>query len=64
MMNNQGRPTGVNGATNSETKGFATYTGSKGLSQVEGLIYEIGDTERTGVDLPEVEDFESFLSGA
>lgn len=63
MMNNQGRPTGVDGAANAETTGFPTFTGSKGLSQVEGLIYEIGDTERTGVDFPEVEDFESCLGG-
>ncbi|MBL4602832.1 MAG: aminomethyl-transferring glycine dehydrogenase subunit GcvPB [Emcibacteraceae bacterium] len=64
MLNNQGRPTGVDGAKNvGSATGFATYTGSRGLSQVEGLIYEIGDVKRTGVDFPEVEDFESCLGG-
>ena len=63
MMNNQGRPTSVDGASGSATMKYPSYTGSKGLSQVEGLIYEIGDTERTGVDLPEVEEFESCLGG-
>ena len=62
-MNNQGRPTGVDEAASATQSGFASYTGSKGLSQVEGLIYEIGDTNRTGVDLPEVEEFESCLGG-
>ena len=61
-MNNQGRPTRAEGAK-SAGKGYETFTGSRGLSQVEGLIYEIGDINRTGVDLPEVDDFESALGG-
>ena len=62
-MNNQGRPTSIENASNSNRSGYPSYTGSRGLSQVEGLIYEIGDTHRTGVDLPEVEEFESRLGG-
>lgn len=62
MLNNQGRPTGIEDV-NASASGYQSYTGSRGLSQVEGLIYEIGDTERTGVDLPEVDDFESCLGG-
>lgn len=61
-MNNQGRPTRAEG-TQSTNTGYDTYTGSRGLSQVEGLIYEIGDVNRTGVDLPEVEDFDNALGG-
>lgn len=62
-MNNQGRPTGVDEAASATQTGFASYTGSKGLSQAEGLIYEIGDTNRTGVDLPEVDNFDNCLGG-
>ena len=62
MLNNQGRPTGIEDI-NTASSGYQSYTGSRGLSQVEGLIYEIGDTNRTGVDLPEVDDFESCLGG-
>ena len=62
-MNNQGRPTGIDGTTETSNAGYETYTGNRGLAQVEGLIYEIGDTQRTGVDLPEVEEFESCIGG-
>ncbi|MDG1707217.1 MAG: aminomethyl-transferring glycine dehydrogenase subunit GcvPB [Emcibacteraceae bacterium] len=62
MLNNQGRPTGVSDVKTSNS-GYQSFTGSRGLSQVEGLIYEIGDTNRTGVDFPEVEDFDSCLGG-
>jgi glycine dehydrogenase subunit 2 len=62
MLNNQGRPTGIEDI-NTASSGYQSYNGSRGLSQVEGLIYEIGDTNRTGVDLPEVDDFESCLGG-
>ena len=49
-MNNQGRPT-----TPEETAASAspTFTGNKALQIEEALSFEIGDTERTGVDLPE-----------
>jgi glycine dehydrogenase subunit 2 len=62
MMNNQGRPTGVENSGTPSQK-YQSFTGSRGLSQVEGLIYEIGDTNRSGVDLPEVDDFENRLGG-
>ncbi|MBT5187088.1 MAG: aminomethyl-transferring glycine dehydrogenase subunit GcvPB, partial [Kordiimonadaceae bacterium] len=39
------------------------FSGSRGLEQEELLIYEIGDTTRTGVDFPEVEEFKSCLGG-
>ena len=62
MMNNQGRPTSVEDAETS-SNGYETYTGSRGLAQAEGLIYEIGDVHRTGVDFPEVEEFKNCLGG-
>ncbi len=62
MMNSQGRPTNTS-SIKTVGSNYETFTGSQGLSQVEGLIYEIGDTERTGVDFPEVDDFKSALGG-
>ena len=62
-MNNQGRPTRNDAAKSTPTTGYQSYTGSRGLEQEELLIYEIGDTQRTGVDLPEVGDFQSYLGG-
>ncbi len=62
-MNNQGRPTNIDGASNIPNNRFKSFTGSKGLDQNELLIYEIGDTNRTGVDFPDVEDFKSCLGG-
>jgi len=55
-MNNQGRPTGTG------TSGFASVSGSSLLPN-EPLLFEIGDTEHSGVDLPEVEIDGSFLGG-
>nr|WP_313790159.1 aminomethyl-transferring glycine dehydrogenase subunit GcvPB [Sphingomonas oryzagri] len=41
----------------------ATYTGNKALMLEEPLLFEIGDTARTGVDLPERPKVASRLSG-
>ncbi|SNS05613.1 glycine dehydrogenase (decarboxylating) beta subunit [Sphingomonas laterariae] len=43
--------------------GVATFTGNKGLMLEEALIFEIGDTDRTGVDLPEPPRVASRLGG-
>jgi glycine dehydrogenase subunit 2 len=55
-MNNQGRPTGTG------TSGFASTSGSSLLPN-EPLLFEIGDTEHSGVDLPEVTITSEFLGG-
>src|SRR5207342_2311929 len=55
-MNNQGRPTGTG------TSDFASVSGSSLLPN-EPLLFEIGDTEHSGVDLPDVEIDGSFLGG-
>ncbi len=55
-MNNQGRPTGTG------TVGFASTAGSSLLPN-EPLLFEIGDTEHSGVDLPEVTVGDEFLGG-
>jgi glycine dehydrogenase subunit 2 len=58
-MNNQGRPTRADGGA---APGDApTFTGNKGLQIEEGLIFEIGHFEETGVDLPEPEGVENRL---
>jgi glycine dehydrogenase subunit 2 len=50
-MQNVGRPTRPESAT--DTTGFASLTGGRGLLQDEPLIFEVGSTAKTGVDLPE-----------
>jgi glycine dehydrogenase subunit 2 len=57
-MNNQGRPSGV-GQVGS---GFTSTSGSALLPN-EPLLFEIGDTEHSGVDLPDVEISTSRLGG-
>ena len=55
-MNTQGRPTGTG------TAAIDTAGGSS-LLPPEPLLFEIGDTEHSGVDLPDVEIDDSFLGG-
>jgi glycine dehydrogenase subunit 2 len=54
-MNTQGRPTGIGSAV-------AAAAGSSLLPD-EPLLFEIGDTEHSGVDLPDVAVDEEFLGG-
>ncbi|MBK8085857.1 MAG: aminomethyl-transferring glycine dehydrogenase subunit GcvPB [Devosia sp.] len=54
-MNTQGRPTGTG------TTGFAAAGSS--LLPSEPLLFEIGDTEHSGVDLPDVEIGGDYLAG-
>jgi glycine dehydrogenase subunit 2 len=49
-MNNQGRPSGANGAADAPA---ATISGDRGLDHEEKLIFEIGRAGVTGVDLPQ-----------
>ncbi len=48
MLNRQGRPT-----TPNETAGFEpqTFTHNRGLAQEEGLLFEIGRSDASGVDM-------------
>jgi glycine dehydrogenase subunit 2 len=55
-MNTQGRPTGVGEAGTGSAAGSA-------LLPDEPLLFEIGDADHSGVDLPEVEIDESRLAG-
>ncbi|MFN3688757.1 aminomethyl-transferring glycine dehydrogenase subunit GcvPB [Salinarimonas sp.] len=58
MLNRQGRPTAAGDAA--ETA-HPTFTGNRALMQEEPLLFEIGRTETTGVDLDEPEDFSPRL---
>ena len=52
MLNTQGRPTKPEPAESSTAP--ATISGDRGLDHEEGLIFEIGRTDVTGVDLPDI----------
>jgi glycine dehydrogenase subunit 2 len=60
MMNNQGRPT--QGAV-SDTHELATISGDRGLDHEEKLIFELGRSDVTGVDLRSVEVADARLGG-
>src|SRR5262245_2374924 len=60
-MNSQGRPTSLSAIDGD--KPTHTVSGSKGLLQAEGLIFEIGSTQKTGVDLPAPKGTKSRLGG-
>jgi len=59
-MNTQGRPTAP---TSSSVSDIETVSGSRGLLQAEGLIFEIGTSETTGVDLPAPKNRTGRLGG-
>ena len=50
MLNRQGRPTGPGAA---EAASGETFSGNRGLAIEEALIFEVGRTDTTGVDLAE-----------
>jgi glycine dehydrogenase subunit 2 len=56
-MNTQGRPTGTG------SSGFGSTSGSSLLPN-EPLLFEIGDTDHSGVDLPDAVIGDAFLGGA
>jgi glycine dehydrogenase subunit 2 len=53
MLNRQGRQTKPEPVEMSGAPG--TISGDRGLDHEEGLIFEIGRTDKTGVDLPDVQ---------
>ncbi|MEA3040812.1 MAG: glycine dehydrogenase subunit 2, partial [Sphingomonadales bacterium] len=50
-MNREGRPTRPEAAENAAAE---TWTGNRALMLEEPLIFEIGDTETTGIDIDEI----------
>lgn len=61
MMNRQGR--GATTASAADATASDTFTGNRALQIEEGLIFEIGRTDTTGVDLPEAPKVASRLGG-
>ncbi|MDO8359862.1 MAG: aminomethyl-transferring glycine dehydrogenase subunit GcvPB, partial [Devosia sp.] len=64
-MNTQGRPTGIGVApagASTPAGAFASTSGSSLLPN-EPLLFEIGDTEHSGVDLPDASIGDEFLGG-
>ena len=51
------------GAATSEGSAPATFTGNRALMLEEPLIFELGDTQSTGVDIPEAPKVGSRLAG-
>ncbi|HEY7798835.1 MAG TPA: aminomethyl-transferring glycine dehydrogenase subunit GcvPB, partial [Hyphomonadaceae bacterium] len=60
-MNNQGRPTSLSAVDGDRPA--QTVSGSRGLLQAEGLIFEIGTAQKTGVDLPAPKGAKNRLGG-
>ncbi len=60
-MNSTGRPTSLSTSTGNAP--MHTVSGNQGLQQAEALIFEIGSTDKTGVDLPEPKGRASRLGG-
>jgi glycine dehydrogenase subunit 2 len=62
-LNKEGRPTGVDNISSIPGGKSDSFSGHKGLRLAEPLIFELGSTDTTGVDVPDVEDFELSLGG-
>lgn len=60
-MNSTGRPTSPE--TGAAPERIATVSGSHGLQQREDLIFEIGSSEQTGVDIPKAKGRSTRLGG-
>ena len=58
MLNRQGRPTAAGEAQVREAE---TFSGNRGLAIEEPLIFDVGRTDTTGVDLPEPGRFAARL---
>jgi glycine dehydrogenase subunit 2 len=59
-MNHQGR---VTRPEDGAAQPVGTYTGNRALMLEEALLFEIGDNQRTGVDLPDAPNVASRLGG-
>ncbi len=59
-MNSTGRPTHISGSGDHDAQ---SVSGSHGLLQAEGLLFEIGSVDKTGVDLPQAKGTKDRLGG-
>ena len=62
-MNTQGRPTAAVDTANTDQQNFESFSGHRGLRLSEPLIFELGDTQTSGVDVEEFEDIELSIGG-
>ncbi|MEW4466404.1 aminomethyl-transferring glycine dehydrogenase subunit GcvPB [Parasphingorhabdus sp. JC815] len=62
-MKSEGRPTRLDDNISLPGQTIQTHTGNRALMVDEPLIFEIGESDRTGVDLPEAPAVESRLGG-
>ncbi len=62
MMNRQGRQTRAN-TDASSTDQKLTFTGNRGLEMEEPLLFEVGSSEKTGIDFDTPEKAKSKLGG-
>lgn len=64
-MNSQGRPTAptADNDTGEMTPVFESFSGHQGLRIAEPLVFELGTTQTTGVDVEEIEDFDLSVGG-
>ncbi len=64
-MNNQGRPTNISDAPQIDAALSVnkSFTGNKALQIEESLIFEIGDFNGTGVDIPDLQGVPTRLGG-
>ena len=63
MMNRQGRKSTIDGTSQTASSEVHTFTGNRALMQKEPLIFEVGRSDVTGVDLPEPKKIKSRLGG-
>ncbi|MBV1901340.1 MAG: aminomethyl-transferring glycine dehydrogenase subunit GcvPB [Kordiimonadaceae bacterium] len=61
-MNSQGRPTAaISGGA--DTASFESFSGHRGLRLAEPLIFDLGNSETTGVDFADTGDFDLSIGG-
>lgn len=62
-MNRQGRKTTPEKSTNDQASSASTYSGNRALQIEEPILFDIGDTQTTGVDMREPLGVKSRLGG-
>ena len=62
-MNRQGRKTTPEKSTDSQTGNTSTHSGNRALQIEEPVLFELGDTQTTGVDFPEPAKIKNRLGG-
>lgn len=62
-MNRQGRKTTPEKSTGDQGQEYSSYSGNRALQIEEPILFDLGNTRTTGVDLPEPESINSRLGG-